>query len=203
MMRRETFALFFAAAMFSLATVVTLHQTMRERRQQPSGDTPLTPPSPPASLTFTTRAGGAADGMPPPPPPPLPRVTIITLSRGQRHCERNSILNALYQTYPHDRLTLLIGDTSEAPSTFYRSWATPPDADADDARAPWRALGVAYRWCARLRWCRRRIFSFEGSEHVQARGRVTRAPSSRTVRSARTARFPAGHAPRAQTLRQV
>ena len=136
-MRRATLAFFVAACVFSVATLITLHWTARQRAQPP--------PTPPAA------AAAPAARAPPPPPPPLPRVTIITLSRGQRHCERNSVLNALYQTYPRERLRLLVGDSSDAPSEYYQSWAArppPPGAggDADDARAPWRALGVTYLW---------------------------------------------------------
>eukprot|EP00038_Savillea_parva_P003585 m.127805 g.127805 ORF g.127805 m.127805 type:complete len:439 (+) comp11217_c0_seq3:404-1720(+) len=58
----------------------------------------------------------------------LPLVSIMTMSKGQYWCNRNSILNACYQRYPHARLELLVAETSLSPSAFYlganatRSW---------------------------------------------------------------------------------
>lgn len=45
-------------------------------------------------------------------------VSIITLSRGQWWCARNTLMNACYQTYPQTSIELLIGESSLKPSPF-------------------------------------------------------------------------------------
>ena len=46
--------------------------------------------------------------MPGVPDRPLPRVTIVSLSNSQSYCDKNALLNAMFQDYPHARLEFIM-----------------------------------------------------------------------------------------------
>eukprot|EP00040_Diaphanoeca_grandis_P006250 m.36662 g.36662 ORF g.36662 m.36662 type:complete len:495 (+) comp17420_c0_seq1:445-1929(+) len=52
----------------------------------------------------------------------LPYVTIMALSAGERQFDNNILMNALYQTYPHDRLELVVVESSAHPSELLTKW---------------------------------------------------------------------------------
>ena len=75
-----------------------------------------------AAAAAATSAG--TDGQPVAPTAPvLPFVSITTLSSGQHFLDRNTLLNILYQSYPHDRLELLVIETNDrGPSELFLEW---------------------------------------------------------------------------------
>jgi len=52
----------------------------------------------------------------------LPFVTIMSLSAGQREFDRNILMNALYQSYPHHLLELIVVESSQEPSQLLSQW---------------------------------------------------------------------------------
>ena len=50
----------------------------------------------------------------------LPRVSVLTFSRGQAQFDDNMLLNVLYQTYPHHLLELLVLDTGKESSKVWK-----------------------------------------------------------------------------------
>lgn len=53
----------------------------------------------------------------------VPFVSIVTLSAGQTYLDQNVMQNLMYQTHPHDRLELLVIETSDAgPSKTFVYW---------------------------------------------------------------------------------
>ena len=121
--------------------------------------------------------------------PRQPRVSVFSLSNGQRFCDRNALLNVLsapprthrtaarapprpsvsrphpwpapqvlYQSYPADRLELLMFETSFRPSPSWIRWSTSgvaPDISSHlggastaggEGVAPTGAPHIMYRW---------------------------------------------------------
>eukprot|EP01062_Namystynia_karyoxenos_P042813 TRINITY_DN3134_c0_g1_i2.p1 TRINITY_DN3134_c0_g1~~TRINITY_DN3134_c0_g1_i2.p1 ORF type:complete len:611 (+),score=142.17 TRINITY_DN3134_c0_g1_i2:116-1834(+) len=107
---------------------------------RPAACPPPQPPPPQRADAVASAAGlpQTASAGPPSVGPtggPRPMVSMLSLTRGQHHCNRNILLNAQYQNYPADRLELLVYETSFAPSPDLTAWS----------RASLR-VPLRYRW---------------------------------------------------------
>lgn len=81
----------------------------------------------------------------------LPMVSILTYSRGEDYCYDNMILNALYQTYPHTRLELVVMETTVEPSRRWTDLANGSSLAQWARQAPENhpagaPLKVVYQW---------------------------------------------------------
>jgi len=53
----------------------------------------------------------------------VPFVSVLTFSNGQEYCYNNLLLNFLYQDYPHDRMEMIITESSISKSRILQQWA--------------------------------------------------------------------------------